>query len=197
MARTKKRNRSDASDDAYNARRRYLRQAQRYEKQATQASTSIEAGRLRKLGSRALEHAINTYADPKEAKVSKPIANLQKSLGESRPLRRPSKSYQEKLIEDSEERATAKGMSAFARREYEASEIVTGQIGRRIYGAFSDVWKDADDREDALLKYFGAASMMDVIEEIEAAGIDIYADPESEVKYDEIRTALELAFGKQ
>ena len=93
MARTKKRNRSDASDDAYNARRRYYRQAQRYERQAAKASTPIEAGRLRKLGARALENAIKTYEDPTKARVSKPIAELQKSLQVQIPLRKPSESY--------------------------------------------------------------------------------------------------------
>lgn len=196
MARSKKRGRSDASDDVYNARRRYYRQAARYEKQATKAGTAIEAGRLRKLGARSLEKAIATYEDPTKAKLSRPIQELSKSLQPRKPLKQPSATYQKKLIDDSE-KATVKGMSAYERREAESEDILTGQIGRRVYGAFVDIWKDADmDRNEAILKHFGAASMMDVIEAIEDAGIDIYADPESEIKYDEIRTAVELAFGR-
>lgn len=194
MARTKKRNRSDASDDAYNARRRYYRQAQRYERQAAKASTPTEAGRLRKLGARALENAINTYEDPTKARVSRPIAELQKSLQVEKPLRKPSENYKQLIIDESKKKATVKGMTDFERRETEASEILTGAIGRRVFGATSEIWKDAEDREDAILKYFGVASMMDVIEAIEDAGIDLYSDPESEQKYDEIRTAIELAF---
>lgn len=194
MARTKKRNRSDASDDAYNARRRYYRQAQRYERQAAKASTPTEAGRLRKLGARALENAIKTYEDPTKARVSRPIAELQKSLQVEKPLRKPSENYRQTIIDESKKKATEKGMTDFERRETEASEILTGAIGRRVFGATSEIWKDAEDREDAILKYFGAASMMDVIEAIEDAGIDLYSDPESEQKYDEIRTAIELAF---
>lgn len=193
MARTKKRNRSDASDDAYNARRRYYRQAQRYERQAAKASTPTEAGRLRKLGARALENAIKTYEDPTKARVSRPIAELQKSLQVEKPLRKPSENYRQLIIDESKKKATEKGMTDFERRETEASEILTGAIGRRVFGATSEIWKDAEDREDAILKYFGAASMMDVIEAIEDAGIDLYSDPESEQKYDEIRTAIELA----
>lgn len=194
MARTKKRNRSDASDDAYNARRRYYRQAQRYERQAAKASTPTEAGRLRKLGARALENAIKTYEDPTKVRVSRPIAELQKSLQVEKPLRKPSENYRQLIIDESKKKATEKGMTDFERRETEASEILTGAIGRRVFGATSEIWKDAEDREDAILKYFGAASMMDVIEAIEDAGIDLYSDPESEQKYDEIRTAIELAF---
>lgn len=194
MARTKKRNRSDASDDAYNARRRYYRQAQRYERQATKASTPTEAGRLRKLGARALENAIKTYEDPTKARVSRPIAELQKSLKVEKPLRKPSENYRQLVIDESKKKATKKGMTDFERRETEAREILTGQIGRRVFGATSEIWKDSEDREDAILKYFGASSMMDVIEAIEDAGIDLYSDPESEQKYDEIRTAIELAF---
>lgn len=194
MARTKKRNRSDASDDAYNARRRYYRQAQRYERQAAKASTPTEAGRLRKLGARALENAIKTYEDPTKARVSRPIAELQKSLQVQKPLRKPSANYRQLIIDESKKKATEKGMTDFERREAEASEILTGAIGRRVFGAMSEIWKDAEDREDAILEYFGAASMMDVIEAIEDAGIDLYSDPESEQKYDEIRTAIELAF---
>lgn len=195
MARTKKRNRSDASDDAYNARRRYYRQAQRYERQAAKASTPTEAGRLRKLGARALENAIKTYEDPTKARVSKPIAELQKSLKVQSPLRKPSESYKQLLIDESKNKATEKGMTDYERRESEASEILTGAIGRRVYGATSELWKDKEeDRDDLILKHFGAVTMMDVIEAIEDAGIDLYSDPESELKYDEIRTAIELAF---
>ena len=193
MARKRIRNRSDAYDDIYNARRRYVRQAKRYENEATKASTPIEAGRLRKLGARALEKAINTYQDPKKANLSKPIMELQKTLSVEKPLRNPSESYRNTLIEESKS-ANVKGMSESERKESESSAILTGQVGRRVFGALEDVWKDKEDREQAILDYFGADSMMDVIEAIEGAGIDIYADLESEQKYDEVRTAIELAF---
>lgn len=189
MARMRK-----TGDAAYNARRRYYRQAERYEKQATQAGTAIEAGRLRKLGSRALEKAMQTYDDPTKARFSKPIQDLQRSLNPNAPLRKPGAGYRSNIIEESEKTATVGGMSEYEMQEYEAGEILTGSIGRRVFGAFADVWKDSEDREGAILDYFGTSNMMEVIEAIEDAGIDIYSDPESEQKYDEIRTAIELAF---
>lgn len=189
MARLRK-----TGDAAYNARRRYYRQAERYEKQATQAGTAIEAGRLRKLGSRALEKAISTYEDPTKANFSKPIQELQRSLNPRKPLRKPGKELRSRIIEESEKTATVDGMDEYEMRQEEASEILTGSIGRRVFGAFVDIWKDSEDREGAILDYFGASDMMEVIEAIEDAGIDIYSDPESEQKYDEIRTAVELAF---
>lgn len=188
MARMRK-----TGDAAYNARRRYYRQAERYEKQATQAGTAVEAGRLRKLGSRALEKAMQTYEDPTKAKFSKPIQDLERSLNPNRPLRKPGEGFQSKIIEESKARATKGGMSEYEIRQEEASDILTGSIGRRVYGAFVDIWKDEEgDRDDAILKRFGVDSMMDLLEIIEESGIDIYQDPESELKYDEIRTALEL-----
>ena len=189
MARLRKK-----GDAAYNARRRYYRQAERYEKQATQAGTAVEAGRLRKLGSRALEKAMQTYEDPTKVEFSKPIQDLQRSLNPKVPLRKPGAGFKSKIIEESEKTATVGGMSESEMQEYEASEILTGSIGRRVFGAFADVWKDSEDREGAILDYFGASNMMEVIEAIEDAGIDIYSDPESEQRYDEIRTAIELAF---
>lgn len=181
-------------DAAYNARRRYYRQAERYEKQATQAGTATEAGRLRKLGSRALEKAMQTYEDPTKVEFSKPIQDLQRSLNPKAPLRKPGEGFKSKIIEESEKTATVGGMDEYEMQKYEASEILTGSIGRRVFGAFADVWKDSEDREGAILDYFGASNMMEVIEAIEDAGIDIYSDPESEQRYDEIRTAIELAF---
>lgn len=199
MARTKKRNRSDASDDAYNARRRYYRQAERYEKRASEAGTPIEAGRLRKLATRSLEKAIATYEDPTKAKMSRPIQELSQRLSPRKPLRPASAKARKQLIDESESRATVSGMTDDELRDAEAADILSGSIvGKRLYGALVDIW-DKDDvgwenRDDAIKEYFGVDSMMDVIEAIEDMGIDIYADPESQERYDEIRTAIEAAF---
>lgn len=186
--------RASGSDDAYNARRRYYRQAQRYEKQAAQAATAVEAGRYRTLAGRQTERALVTYEDPTKAKLSKPLQDLTSRLSVRKPLRKPGESYQADVIATSVN-ANPDKMSDADRRDYEARSIMGTEVGHRIYGAFADVWKDAPaNRDQAIMDYLGASDMMEVIEIIEEQGIDIYADPESEQKYDEIRTAIELAY---
>lgn len=186
--------RASGSDDAYNARRRYYRQAQRYEKQAAQAATAIEAGRYRTLAARQTERALATYEDPTKARLSKPIQDLSSRLSVRKPLKKPTESYQADVIATSVN-ANPDKMSDADRRDYEARSIMGTEVGHRIYGAFADVWKeDPANRDQAIMDYLGASDMMEVIEIIESQGIDVYADPESEQKYDEIRTAIELAY---
>lgn len=195
MARKKIRNRTDRADEPYNARRRYYRQALNYEKKAAQAATAIEAGRYRTLAARQTERALATYEDPtKVKKLSKPLQDLTSRLSVRKPLRKPTESYQADVIATSMN-ANPDKMSDADRRDYEARSIMGTEVGHRIYGAFADVWKDDPaNRDQAIMDYLGASDMMEVIEIIEEQGIDIYADPESEQKYDEIRTAIELAY---
>lgn len=190
MARAKR-----AGDLAWNARRRYARQAERYMKQAQQA-TGIEKSRLKNLATNALEKAYQTYQDPSKAQTSM-IKNLEPQLNPRIPTRRPSDERRKRAIETSKEIALESSLSDDeTRRELEAEAILSGDIGNRIYGATVDIWKNADyaDRNQAIMDYFGADSMADVLEAIEAEGIDIYEDPESLERYEEVRTAISERF---
>lgn len=183
-----------AGDNTYNARRRYYRQAERYEQQASKASSAVESSRLAYLARRALEKAIATYEDPTKAKFSKPIQDLASRLSPRKPVRKPTAAQKARLVGESRAKATVSGIKdEQERREIEARDILDSPIGKRIYGALVDIWKDADDRDAAIMDYFGVDSMMDVIEALERMGFDLYSDPESQEKYDEIRTALEYA----
>ena len=187
---------SKAGDKAYNARRRYARQAERYAKRAEQLQ-GTESTRLRTLATRALENAYRTYEDPTKAKGSKLIQDLTKKLNPRTPVRKPSAELRKNVIEESESRALESSLEdEDERREIEAEEILSSSIGSRIYGALVDIWKDSpySDRNDAIMDWFGVDSMADVIEEIENAGIDIYAEPESDERYDEVRTAISEKF---
>lgn len=184
-----------AGDLAWNARRRYARQAERYAKQAKGAS-GIEKSRLENLASSALEKALQTYEDPSKAKSSM-ITNLAKELDVRIPTRKPSEKRRSKAIEESEELALESSLSDDeTRRELEAQSILSSDIGNRIYGALVDIWKDSDyaDRNQAIMDYFGAENMADVLQAIEDAGIDLYVDPESMERYQEIRTAISERF---
>ena len=184
-----------AGDLAWNARRRYARQAERYAKRARGAS-GIEKSRLENLASSALEKALQTYEDPSKAKSSM-ITDLAKELDVRIPTRKPSEKRRSKAIGESEELALESSLSDDeTRRELEAQSILSSDIGNRVYGALVDIWKDSDyaDRNQAIMDYFGADSMADVLQAIEDAGIDLYADPESMERYQEVRTAISERF---
>lgn len=184
-----------AGDLAWNARRRYARQAERYAKQARGAS-GIEKSRLENLASSALEKALQTYEDPSKAK-SRMITDLAKELDVRIPTRKPSDKRRSRAIDESEELALESSLSDDeTRRELEAQSILSSDIGNRVYGALVDIWKDSDyaDRNQAIMDYFGAESMADVLQAIEDAGIDLYADPESMERYQDVRTAISERF---
>lgn len=182
-------------DLAYNARRRYARQAERYAKEARGAS-GIEKGRLETLARSNLERAISTYEDPSKAKGSKLIRDLTEELNPQIPTRNLGKGIRSQRIAESFAAKDEVRTDESIRRELEAEEILSTDIGNRVYGALVDIWKDSDyaDRNQAIMDYFGAESMADVLQAIEDAGIDLYADPESMERYQEIRTAISERF---
>ena len=190
MARAKKK-----GDESWNAIRRYARQAERYMKQASKMK-GMEKSRTEALARSSLERAISTYSDPSKADNYSLIKNLSKELNPSKPTRSGGKANQSRLRAESYAALEENREDDDTRRELEAEEILETDIGNRVYGALVDVWKDSpySERNDAIMEHFGVDSMADVLDAIEDAGIDIYADPESLEKYDEIRTAISEQF---
>ena len=184
-----------SSTSAYNARRRYARLAERYMKQAADMK-GIEKSRTETLARSALERAISTYADPKKAMGSSLIKGLAKQLKPTMPTKKVGEGIRGQHIAESYAALDKVRTDDSIRRELEAQEILETDIGNRVYGALVDIWKDSDyaDRNQAIMDYFGAESMADVIQAIEDAGIDLYADPESMERYQEIRTAISERF---
>lgn len=141
MARSKR-----ASDEAYNARRRYRREAARLQKQAEKSSGSYSE-RLRELSDKLLDKANMTY---------------QTGTG----------SYRTDLIKESR---SVRSMS----EERQTDILLSSNIGSRIYAGTIELWQDADpnEREDAILKAFGAKSMLDVLKILERElGERLYSD---------------------
>lgn len=141
MARSKR-----ASDEAYNARRRYRREAARLQKQAEKSSGSYSE-RLRELSDKLLDKANMTY---------------QAGTG----------SYRTDLIKESR---SVRSMS----EERQTDILLSSNIGSRIYAGTIELWQDADpnEREDAILKAFGAKSMLDVLKILERElGERLYSD---------------------
>lgn len=182
-------------DESWNARRRYQRSAERYLKKA-ENSSGVMADRYRELARGDLKRALDTYE--KEPKAGG-IKRLMNRLGVSKPESAATPERRRQLIEDSKTALESSRTDPNVRREREARSILNSKIGKRIYGGLVDVWRDKAgegegfDRnaiEDAILEHFGVESMADVIEILEQE-INLYADPEKEEKYDDVRLMVE------
>lgn len=170
MARAKR-----ASDEAYNARRRLKRQAERYKKQAATASAS-KASRLQQQAKYLESQASRLYQGKDTAKNQ---ARIQ------------AQSY-------SALQGTRKDTQK--RRDIEAAEIMKTNVGAKIYGATVSIWQDSPytDRNKALIEHFGVTDMMGVIELFEREfGEDLYKDDDSPLYRPSEMLALRaiLAFG--
>jgi hypothetical protein len=109
----------------------------------------------------------------------------------------------ERVVEESK-KVSGRKLTKADRREAEADAILSGPLGSRIYAGLVDVWsqpqfdetgqlvnrKSTTEINKAIMDYFGASSMMDVIEELEKR-VNIYADPESLEKYDTVSLAIQ------
>lgn len=190
MARRRK-----ASDDVYNARRRFAREAQRYEKKASQAS-GMEAERYRTLARTSLEKSIALYDDPKKISGNSTIRNLTQKLNPRILSGKISDAGKKSLQRQSLRSLEGSKADEQARREYEAETIMSSDAGARIYAGLVSIWEDSDyaDRDAAILDYFDADSMADVLDMIEESGINLYEDADELYAYEDIRTSIELAF---
>lgn len=184
------------SDDVRNARRRFERAAARYEQKAIQA-TGIEKSRLESLARTSLEKAYRLYEDPAKAVGTRTMQEMQSRLNARTYRQAASDAYKKKLQTESFNVLEKKYENDDERREAEAEILMKSVVGNSLYAAMSGIWasKGYEDREQAILDYFGTDSMADVLDMIADQGIDIYAaDATERYKYDEIRTSIELAF---
>lgn len=168
MARAKR-----ASDETYNARRRYRRQAQRYLKKA-ESSTGATRSRYESLARRSIEKAVATYA--KGSKPQGKVGALAERLGVQQ--RGPvSNSTLSELINSS--RDALQGSQRMMSRADTARSILSGNVASRFYAGLIGIWGRTEETRQApnktILDYFGADNMLDVLEMLEQAGIDLYS----------------------
>lgn len=183
------------SDLVHNARRRFAREAERYEKKASQAK-GMEADRYRTLARTSLEKAIALYEDPKKISGNSTIRNLTQKLNPRILSGKISDAGKKSLQRQSFRSLEGSKADSQERREYEADVIMSSDAGARIYAGLVSIWEDFGyyEREEALLDYFDVDSMADVLETIEESGIDLYADAAELGSYEDVRTSIELAF---
>ena len=204
-----------AGDDAYNARRRYQRSAERNLKKAEQSSGAT-AARYRQLARIDLDKAMETYEQSTTQNFNKTITNLASELGvDLQQQRRRIQSMREgsaKKLRDSaisEEKSRTRLVSNIeddeARRQAEAREIINSKVGSRIIGGLVDVWKDdatvstdegleVDNRKIllALFDYFNVDNLADMLEKVEQIiGDKLYGDEDSDAMYEAVKIMLQ------
>ena len=196
MARAKRQ-----SDDIYNARRRYRRQAERYLAKAEKAS-GLKRARYQAQARDATLKAAQTYAQGQE-----PQGQV-KSLMERQGIDRgtiaavsAAKGYKSGGIGGSVERLVNQSLNALVgnrektRDEMARDILSTGNVGSRFYGGLVQVWDGTEESRKhpnrAILEFFGAESIMDVLEELEAQGIDLYTPDVNDDVYKSVQLKLQ------
>lgn len=209
-----------AGDDSTNARKRFYRASERYLKKAEESSGTTSK-RYRQLARQNFEDAIATYDPANTQKFSKPIQRLAAEFGyDLEEYRRYSSDYteaikqyrvrekrQKRVISESENVLEGKLNDPDTRRELEAETLFrSSEIGRRIIGGYSEVWRDeatvidkvtGERRIDtrrifkALYKYFGVDNLADLIEKVEAeVGDSLYEMGNDDEIYEVVKLTI-------
>lgn len=189
------------SDDVYNARRRYRRQAERYLAKAEKASGTRKA-RYEAQARDATIKASQLYA--KGQKPQGQVKALMERQGiDSGTIAAVSvaRGYKSGGIGRSVERLVNQSLNALVgnrekTRDQMARDILsTGNVGSRFYGGLVQVWDETEESRRhpnrAILEFFGAESIMDVLEKLEAQGIDLYTPDENDDVYKSVQLKLQ------
>lgn len=172
-----------AGDALYNARRRLKRRAQRLEKAAAVESDAAVRARLEAEAVALYEEAASGYEQERyRAKFVSDtgISGYKVTAGEWSPEKR--KAYISRSIGELEGAIA----SDEQRRWRTAKTLLKSPVGRRVYAATVDVWRDGDyqDRDAAITDFFGVDDMADVLDIFESElGEDLYEDLDDEEKY--------------
>ena len=188
------------SDETYNARRRYRRQAERFIKKADESSGILKS-RYEAQARSAIINALSTYAKGQQPKGR--VKQLTEMLGiDAKTVQQvafakgmQSGGVSTGLVSRLVQRSKQTLVSAETRDEMAKEILSTGNVGSRFYGGLVDIWGDTPDHREhpnqSILDFFGTDSMMDVIEDLEAEGIDLYTPDENEDVYKSAQLTLQ------
>ena len=188
------------SDETYNARRRYRRQAERFIKKADESSGILKS-RYEAQARSAIINALSTYAKGQQPKGR--VKQLTEMLGiDAKTVQQVafakgmrSGGVSTGLVSRLVQRSKQTLVSAETRDEMAKEILSTGNVGSRFYGGLVDIWGDTPDHREhpnqSILDFFGTDSMMDVIEDLEAEGIDLYTPDENEDVYKSAQLTLQ------
>lgn len=203
----------NASDEVYNARRRFTRKAERYMKQA---DNSYGASRERyiELAKREAEKALSTYdKEPSFQKLSKGLQRV--ALETNAQFSEPANDAQRQKLISRSQRSLESNIQD--RREYEGRAIMSSSIGSRIIASLEPIWRDyASENPEtgkteidwaqaskAIFEHMSEQTgkpvndWLGVIEAFEnnpEIGADLYKDPKNDIRYDAVVQAAQAAF---
>ena len=202
-----------ASDEVYNARRRYTRKAERYMKQAD-SSYGASRERYIELAKREAEKALSTYdKEPSFQKLSKGLQRV--ALETDAQFAKPANDAQRQKLISRSKRALESNIQD--RREYEGRAIMSSSIGSRIIAALEPIWRDYSSinpetgkteidwsaASKAIFEHMSqqtgkpVSDWLGVIEAFEQnpeIGADLYKDPKNDIRYDSVVQAAQAAF---
>lgn len=190
-----------AGDDTYNARRRYVRSAERYLNQADK-STGTTAARLRNLARESYNKALSTYSGTKH-KVSNKIQAIGERLGASTRKIETTKKQRADLVRESFQTLETVRSQDLFRTEREAKAVVESpEISHRIFGGLVDVWKkrvptfqgklDIKRLMPTIFDYFGVSNYQELLEKLEGiVGENLYAMDDTDFNYDTVKLLLQ------
>ena len=193
------------SDDVYNSRRRFRRQAQRYLAKANN-SGGLERARYEALARNATMNAIRTYSSGQKVQGQvKALADRLDITERSFGLRAFAHGFNQSgvnakqvsdLVQKSYSALVGYSGSKGKSRDDMARDILSaGNIGSRFYGGLVQIWgKNEESRKHpnkAILEYFDANDLLEVLEGIEDAGIDLYAPDVNDDVYKSVQLKLQ------
>lgn len=179
----KKSTRSKRADEQWNARRRYIRAAERNLKKADELQGAT-AERYRQLARQNFESAISTYSPDQLSKGirSKSLQGMANEFGYHPDVLSSinQNRYQQNLeilTRESEQQLEGVINTVGNRREQEARALLNDDtIGSRILGGLVEIWKDAatvDGKVDnkkilpAIYEHFGIDNLADLVDILE------------------------------
>lgn len=202
-----------ASDEVYNARRRYTRKAERYMKQAD-SSYGASRERYIELAKREAEKALSTYEkEPSFQKLSKGLQRV--ALETDAQFAKPANDAQRQKLISRSKRALESNIQD--RREYEGRAIMSSSIGSRIIAALEPVWRDYaivnpetgkteidwSAASNAIFEHMSQQTgksindwlgVVEAFEQNPEIGADLYKDPKNDIRYDSVVQAAQAAF---
>lgn len=196
MARAKRQ-----SDDVYNARRRYRRQAERYLAKAEEAS-GLERARYQAQARNATIKAAQTYARGQKPQGQVKALMERQGIGAGTIAAvSAATGYKSGGIGVGVRRLVNQSLSALVGKEEKTRDqmardiLSTGNVGSRFYGGLVQIWDETEESRQhpnrAIKDFFGADSIMDVLEELEEQGIDLYTPDENDDVYKSAQLKLQ------
>ena len=200
-------------DEAYNARRRYTRKAERYMKQAD-SSYGASRERYIELAKREAEKALSTYEkEPSFQKLSKGLQRV--ALETDAQFSKPANDARRQEIISRSKRSLESNIKD--RREYEGRAIMSSSVGSRVIAALEPIWRDYASinpetgkteidwsaASKAIFEHMSQQTgkpindwlgVIEAFEQNPEIGGDLYKDPKNDIRYDAVVQAAQMAF---